>query len=83
MPDMSNHPNRSRHSSSANPPPESIRALREAAGLSQTAFGVEVHSGLRTVQDWESGQRRMHPGLWELATIKNALGLLTKKPAKA
>ena len=83
MPDMSNHPNRSRHSSSANPPPESIRALREAAGLSQTAFGVEMHSGLRTVQDWESGQSRMHPGLWELATIKNALGKKKKKPAKA
>jgi putative transcriptional regulator len=80
---MPNHPNRSRHSSNANPQPESIRALRESAGLSQTAFGVEVHSGLRTVQDWESGQRRMHPGLWELVVFKNALGLLTKKPAKA
>ena len=73
---MTNHPNRSRHSSSANPPPESIKALREAAGLSQTAFGVAMHSGLRTVQDWEAGERRMHPGLWELATIKI-------KPAKA
>ena len=80
---MSNHPNRSRRSRSANPSPESIRALREAAGLTQTAFGVEMHSGLRTVQDWESGQSRMHPGLWELATLKDALGLLTKKPAKA
>jgi putative transcriptional regulator len=80
---MPNHPNRSRHSSNANPQPESIRALRESAGLSQTAFGVEVHSGLRTVQDWESGQRRMHPGLWELVVFKNALGLLTKKSAKA
>ena len=75
MPDMTN-PKRSRHSRSANPSPESIRALREAAGLTQTAFGVEMHSGLRTVQDWESGQSRMHPGLWELAQGKI-------KPAKA
>ena len=76
MPDMSNHPNRSRHYSSANPSPDAIKALRESAGLTQTDFGVEMHSGLRTVQDWESGQSRMHPGLWELAQGKI-------KPAKA
>ena len=55
---------------SSSPDPVSIRATREAAGLSQTAAGALVHSGLRTWQQWEAGDRRMHPGLWELFLLK-------------
>lgn len=68
---MSNHPNRSkRPRTGANPKPEAIRAAREAAGLTQTEAADLVYSTLRTWQDWEAGIARMHPGLWELFTIK-------------
>lgn len=66
---MPNHPNRSK-STSETPSPENIRALRESAGLTQTQFGALFHGTLRAVQDYEGGQRRMHPGLFELAQLK-------------
>ena len=58
--------------SSVTPEPAEIRAAREAAGLSQTAAAEMVHSKLRTWQQWEAGDRRMHPGLWELFRLKIA-----------
>ncbi len=57
---------------SETPEPAEIRAAREAARLSQTAAATLVHSGLRTWQQWEAGDRRMHPGLWELFRLKIA-----------
>lgn len=54
----------------ANPAPEKIREARESSGLSQTAAAELVHSGLRTWQQWEAGDRKMHPGLWELFCLK-------------
>lgn len=56
----------------SSPAPEEIRAARDAAGLSQTAAAELVHSKLRTWQQWEAGDRRMHPGLWELFRLKIA-----------
>ena len=56
----------------ATPDPAEIRAAREAAGLSQTAAAGLVHSKLRTWQQWEAGDRKMHPGLWELFRLKIA-----------
>lgn len=77
---MANHPNRSKAAGfAANPPPESIRAAREAAGLTQTEAADLVHSTLRRWQEWEAGVHRMHPGLWELFGIKAKK--LPKKPA--
>lgn len=68
---MSNHPNRSRGGSpSRNPTHEEIRTAREAVGLSQTAAGALVHTTCRTWQQWEAGDRRMHPAFWELFVIK-------------
>jgi len=68
---MPNHPNRSRGGSpSRNPTPEEIRAARETAGLSQTAAGALVHTTCRTWQQWEAGDRRMHPAFFELFSIK-------------
>lgn len=68
---MPNHPNRVRGGSpSRNPAPEEIRAAREAAGLSQTAAGTLVHTTCRTWQQWEAGDRRMHPAFFELFSIK-------------
>ena len=52
------------------PSPAEIRAAREAAGLTQTAAGVKVHTTCRTWQQWEAGDRRMHPAFWELFCIK-------------
>ena len=65
-----NHPNRGRRSAASNPLPADIIAARVAAGLSQTGAAALIYSGLRTWQHWETGDRRMHPGLWELWQIK-------------
>jgi putative transcriptional regulator len=69
---VSNHPNRSKASPSlaANPSPATIRAAREAAGLSQTDAAALIHCGLRAWQEWEAGARRMHPAFWELWLMK-------------
>lgn len=68
---MSNHPNRSRDGSpSRNPTPAEVRAAREAAGLSQTVAADLVHTTCRTWQQWEAGDRRMHPAFWELFNLK-------------
>lgn len=69
---MSPHPNRSRRPRGAggNPGAEEVRAAREAAGLTQTEAARLIYCTLRAWQDWEGGQRRMHPGLWELWQIK-------------
>jgi len=54
------------------PTPEKIKAARKAAGLSQSVAAELVHSKLRTWQQWEAGDRKMHPGLWELFRLKNS-----------
>lgn len=56
---------------SMSPMPAQIRAARKAAGLTQTEAGRLVHVGLRGWQEWEAGNRQMHPGLWELFQIKS------------
>ena len=53
-----------------NPLPAEIRRSREAAGLTQTQAAALLHCGLRAWQKWESGERRMHPAMWELFQIK-------------
>ena len=70
---MPNHPNRSKGAKapSANPCKEEVRAAREAAGLTQTAAATLVHATCRSWQHWEAGDRRMHPGVWELFRIKS------------
>lgn len=70
---MPNHPNRGPKGHAANPAPDSVRAAREAAGLTQTEAGAIVHTTCRTWQQWEAGDRRMHPAFWELFRIKSAL----------
>lgn len=68
---MTNHPNRSRLAGpAANPTTEEIRAAREAAGLTQTAAALMVHTSCRVWQQWEAGDRRMHPAMWELFRMK-------------
>lgn len=67
---MSNHPNRGARSAESNPAPAEIKSAREASGLSQSQAGDLIYSGLRSWQHWESGDRRMHPALWELFLLK-------------
>lgn len=55
------------------PSPEEILTKRKEAGLTQTEAGTLVYSACRTWQQWEEGNRRMHPGLWELFNIKVSL----------
>ena len=69
---MNSHPNRGLRGPFSNPEPNSIRVAREAAGLTQTKAAELIYSKLRTWQQWEAGDRRMHPGLFELFEIKAA-----------
>ncbi len=57
---------------SMKPTQQQIKAHRAACGLTQTAYGALVGAKLRTVQDWESGARKMPPSKWELVQIKAA-----------
>ena len=52
------------------PEPDAIRAARAAAGLTQTEAGAVVHASLRTWQQWDAGDRKMHPRLFELLKLK-------------
>lgn len=67
---MANHPNRGRCNPAANPNPDEIIGMRINAGLTQHQAADLVYSGLRTWQQWEAGDRRMHPGLFELFLLK-------------
>ena len=65
---MTNHPNRARRSPSParNPSPDAIRAERIAQGLTQTQAGAKLYTTCRVFQQWEAGDRRMHPAFWAL-----------------
>lgn len=53
---------------------EEIKSARLTAGLSQTAAAELVHTTCRVWQQWEAGDRRMHPAFWELFLLKTASG---------
>lgn len=55
-----------------NPTAATIKKKRKQAGLTQTEAATLVCSSLRTWQQWEAGDRRMHAGLWQLFLIKTA-----------
>jgi DNA-binding transcriptional regulator YiaG len=63
---MANHPNRTRINPVGTPTPAEIRAAREALGLTQTDAAALVHTTCRVWQQWEAGDRRMHPAFFEL-----------------
>lgn len=65
---------------SVNPAATDIRLAREAARLTQTAAATLVHTTCRTWQQWEAGDRRMHPAFWELFRLK--LALIARTPEK-
>jgi len=61
----------------SSPTPVAIRAARDAANLTQTEAGMVVHTSCRTWQQWEAGDRRMHPAFWELFRMKVGLRVRT------
>jgi len=63
---MANHPNRRRDNPARNPTPEAIRAARKEADLTQTAAGALLYTTCRVWQQWEAGDRRMHPAFFDL-----------------
>lgn len=63
---MTNHGNRSKHTARHNPKPSDIKAARESSGLTQTQAADLIHCNLRSWQQWEAGDRAMHPAFWEL-----------------
>lgn len=71
---MTNHANRKRgpKSPAANPTPAAVLAARTAARLTQRDAGALIYRSERNWQQWESGDRRMDPALFELFQIKNA-----------
>ena len=50
--------------------PDKIKAARERAGLSTTDAARLVHVSERNWRRWESGDRQMPAGAWELFNIK-------------
>jgi len=47
------------------PTPDEIKEAREAAGLTQSQAAEKIFSkSYRSWQDYERGERRMHPAIW-------------------
>lgn len=67
---MANHPNRTTGHPSRNPLPLEISKLRVELGMSVEQACALVHTTQRVWQQWERGDRRMHPAFWELFYIK-------------
>src|SRR5690349_16892744 len=65
---MVNHPNRSKKNptDARSPAPAEIIAAREQHGLTQTRAAELIYGTLRAWQNWEAGERPMHPALWDL-----------------
>lgn len=80
---VTNHPNRSRRTDTAgrNPTPAEILEARQKADLSQEEAARLVHSVRNAWQQWEYGDRKMHPAFWELFQRKvKELGLGRSAP---
>ena len=72
---LTNHPNRgtknpAKSSPCRSPAPAEILALRTTLGLTQQACADMVCFTARAWQYAESGERRMHPGIWQLFGLK-------------
>lgn len=52
------------------PTKQQIKAARIAAGLTQAQAGQLLHANVRTWQQWEAGDRKMHLAFWELFQLK-------------
>lgn len=78
---MGNHPNRGGNRfnrASANPTAAQVVRLRAEARLDPERFGALVFKGAKTVEEWESGERRMPPDTWQLLQVKARLADMLK-----
>lgn len=50
--------------------PGQVKQARHNAGLSRTEAAKLVYATYRTWQNWETGDRSMHYGLYELFLLK-------------
>lgn len=66
------HTNRSKVSAGRNPKPAEILAARTKAGLTQTEAAALLFTTCRVWQQWEAGDRRMHPAFFQLFTLKTS-----------
>jgi putative transcriptional regulator len=55
------------------PSSSEIKKIRDKFGWTQSEAAVLVHVTTRAWQWWESGERKMPIGLWELILIKTEL----------
>ena len=62
------------------PTPEVVRDARSRAGLTQTQAAALLHTTCRVWQQWEAGDRSMHPAFWELFCIKAKSMLSDSRP---
>ena len=53
-----------------NPTPELIRETRSKAGLSASKAASLIYRSTRNWQQWELGERKMCPALFELFCLK-------------
>ena len=53
------------------PTKEEIMAAREQAGLNMSQAAALIYCSRGTWVRWESGERRMHPAMYELFMIKS------------
>lgn len=51
------------------PAPHEIGRARQAAGLTKTQAGALLYTSYRVWEQWESGQRTMHPVFFEFFLI--------------
>ncbi|ECJ5891863.1 helix-turn-helix domain-containing protein [Salmonella enterica subsp. salamae] len=49
-----------------------MRAARLSASLTQSEAAKLVYSSLNAWSQWERGERKMHPAIWELFQIKSS-----------
>jgi putative transcriptional regulator len=78
------HPNRSKKnpSEARNPTPEEILHLRLAVGLSPVEAAKRVYAAVGAWEQWEVGERPMHPVFWRsfrIAASKKIVGRVTSQ----
>jgi len=61
------------------PNPSEIREARKLLGITQAEAAKMVHSTCRVWQQWEAGDRKMHPAFWELFRIKSMFNARTQQ----
>jgi putative transcriptional regulator len=65
----------------APPMPDAIKRARRSAKHTQAQAADVVHSSARRWREWEVGDHKMHPGLWELYLLRTQ-GVIFDEPAE-